>query len=182
MKRINVVGTSASRKTTFSKKLSKKLNLTYIELDHLFWLDDWQETPDFEFFQKIAQAIAYADIDQIKQGYVIDGNYSRTTHLTWREIDTVIWLDLPFYLNLFQSVQRAFSRAISQKPFWENSNNTESFTRMFTRDSIILWMIKTHKKNRKKYHDKMKDSQFSHVQFIHITTRKQMEQFLENLK
>ncbi|MEG0343396.1 MAG: adenylate kinase [Acinetobacter sp.] len=182
MKRINVVGTSASGKTTFSRKLAERLNLTHIELDNLLWLDDWQETPDFEFFQKIEQAIAFADMDPTKQGYVIDGNYSRTTHLTWKASDTVIWLDLPFYLNLFQSLHRAFGRALSQKPFWENSNNTESFSRMFTRDSIVLWMIKTYKKNRKKYIDKMNDPQFAHVQFIHITTRKQMRQFLENLK
>ena len=52
MKRINVVGTSASGKTTFSRKLAERLNLTHIELDNLLWLDDWQETPDFEFFQK----------------------------------------------------------------------------------------------------------------------------------
>ena len=53
MKRINVIGTSASGKTTFSRKLAERLNLTHIELDNLLWLDDWQETPDFEFFQKI---------------------------------------------------------------------------------------------------------------------------------
>ena len=35
MKKINVVGTSASGKTIFSRKLAQKLNLTYIELDDL---------------------------------------------------------------------------------------------------------------------------------------------------
>lgn len=84
---------------------------------------------------------------------MIDGNYSRTTQMTWKKIDTVIWLDLPFAVNLFQSVKCALSRAISKQPFWKNSNNTESFSRMLSQDSIILWMIKTHQKNRKKYQD-----------------------------
>ena len=53
MKRINVVGTSSSGKTTFSIRLAQKLKLTYIELDDLFWLDDWQESTDTAFFQKI---------------------------------------------------------------------------------------------------------------------------------
>lgn len=136
MQRINVVGTSASGKSTFAKQLSEKLQLGYIEID------DWQETPDAEFFQKIKNAIAYAEHHPDKQGYVIDGNYTRTVPLTWKNIDTVIWLDFPFALNLFQSVKRALSRTISKQPFWENSNNTESFKQMLSRDSIILWMIK----------------------------------------
>lgn len=71
MKRINVVGTSASGKTTFSIRLAQKLKLTYIELDDLFWLDDWQESTDTAFFQKIQ-----AKLDQAKSGFVIDGNYT----------------------------------------------------------------------------------------------------------
>ena len=179
MKRINIVGTSASGKSTFARKLAQKLNLIYIELDDLLWMDDWQETPDPEFFQKIKNAIAYAEHHSDKQGYVIDGNYTRTVHLTWKDIDTVIWLDLPFALNLVQSVKRALSRAISKQPFWENSNNTESFKQMLSRDSIILWMIKTHKKNRKKYQDRIKNPEYAHIQFIHLRSRKEIENFLK---
>lgn len=72
MKRINVVGTSAKGKSTFSKALAEKLNLHYIELDNLFWLDDWQECPDEVFFAKIE-----SEVQKAAQGYVIDGNYTR---------------------------------------------------------------------------------------------------------
>lgn len=41
------------------------------------------------FFQKIQ-----AKLDQAKSGFVIDGNYTRTTHIKWQDIDTVIWLDM----------------------------------------------------------------------------------------
>ena len=51
MKRINVVGTSASGKSTFSKALAQKLGLSYIELDDLFWLDDWVESTDELFLE-----------------------------------------------------------------------------------------------------------------------------------
>ena len=62
MKRINVVGTSASGKSTFSKALAQKLNLSYIELDDLFWLDDWKESADQDFFEKLQQSIDHIEI------------------------------------------------------------------------------------------------------------------------
>lgn len=140
-RRINVVGTSASGKSTFARVLAAKLGLSYIELDNLFWLDNWQETVDREFFDKIQAAI-----DQAKDGYVIDGNYTRSIPVKWTEIDSVIWIDLPFHLNLYRSIKRAIQRTISKQPLWPNSNNTESFSQMLSRDSIIWWMIKTHQK------------------------------------
>lgn len=167
--------------STFARQLSKKLHLAYIELDDLLWMDNWQETPDPVFFKKIQDAIVQAYTDPEYQGYVIDGNYSRTTHITWKEVDTIIWLDLPFSLNLYQSVRRAFSRAMSQQPFWKNSDNTESFRRMFSRDSIVLWMIKTHWKNRVKYMQMMTDPQYAHLHFVRLTSRKMLKTYLANI-
>ncbi|MFW1798589.1 adenylate kinase [Acinetobacter nematophilus] len=175
MNKINVVGTSAVGKSTFAKKLAEKLRLNYIELDDLFWLDDWEETPDNAFFLKIQKAI-----DLAGNGFVIDGNYTRTTPIKWQAIDTVIWLDLPFHINLYQSIKRALSRAIFNKKLWEHSNNRESFSKMFSTDSIIWWMIKTHQKNRRQYIAMMNDPQYSHIQFIHLKSRKDCDQFLRS--
>ncbi|MDW1988695.1 AAA family ATPase, partial [Vibrio sp. 811] len=37
MKRINVIGSSGSGKSTFAKALAQKLDVTHIEMDKLFW-------------------------------------------------------------------------------------------------------------------------------------------------
>lgn len=177
MKKINVIGTSASGKSTFSKILAEKLGVEYIELDDLFWLDNWQESSNEQFFEKLQMKIDRAD----HQGYVIDGNYSRTQPIKWKDIDTVIWLDYPFYLNLIQSVKRAFVRIKTQEKLWIHSNNRESLSMVFSRDSIVLWMIKTHAKNREKYLSLMNDSKYSHIQFVHLRSRKQTKQFLEGI-
>ena len=50
MKFINVIGTTGSGKSTFARKLARQLELTPIEMDDLFWLDDWQEPTDGVFF------------------------------------------------------------------------------------------------------------------------------------
>ncbi|MCH7336559.1 adenylate kinase [Acinetobacter sp. NIPH 2699] len=178
MKFINVVGTSASGKTTFAHQLAQKLELTHIEMDDLFWLDDWQETPDDEFFPKLK-----SQMDQAMKGWVLDGNYSRTQDLKLRYIDTIIWLDYSFSLNLYRSVKRAITRAVTQKRLWPNSNNRESFKVSFlSKDSIILWMISHHAKNRKQYVAMMQNPEYQHIQFIRLTSPKQTAEFLKQLK
>ncbi|WP_343620037.1 shikimate kinase [Acinetobacter proteolyticus] len=177
MKFINVVGTSAAGKTTFARQLAQKLGLSYIEMDDLFWLDDWQETPDHEFFAKLQ-----SQIDQAPRGWVLDGNYSRTLDLKLKYIDTIIWLDYSFSLNLYRSVKRAISRAVTQKRLWENSNNRESFkTSFLSKDSIILWMITHHAQNRKKYLAMMDDARYQHIRFIRLTSPKQTAVFLNEM-
>lgn len=41
---INVVGTSASGKSTYSKELAAMLDVQYIEMDLLFWKPNWEES------------------------------------------------------------------------------------------------------------------------------------------
>lgn len=101
--------------------------------------------------------------------------------MTWKEIDAVIWLDLPFSINLLQSIKRSVVRALSKKKIWENSNNTENLSRIFSQKSIVWWMIKTHRKNRKKYLARMKDPQYSHITFIRLSSRQQIQQFLDRI-
>lgn len=176
MQRINVVGTSASGKTTFARALAQKLGLAYIELDDLFWLDDWQERSDADFFAKIQAAI-----EQAANGYVIDGNYTRTIPIKWAQADTIIWLDLPFHSNLLRSVQRAVQRAVSQQRLWPHSNNRESIRQLFSRDSIVWWMIKTHQKNRRHYLQLMQAPEYAHLHWIRLTSVAEIEQFLKSV-
>ncbi|MBK0064390.1 MULTISPECIES: adenylate kinase [unclassified Acinetobacter] len=177
MKFINIVGNMASGKTTFSRQLAQTLKLTRIEMDDLFWLDNWQETPDDEFVLKLQHKM-----DTAKEGWVLDGNYSRTLDLKLAKLDTMIWLDYSFSLNFYRSVKRAISRAISQEALWKSSNNRESFRRSFlSQESIILWMIKHHSKNRKKYLNMMQNPAYQHIQFIRLTSPKQTVDFLKKV-
>lgn len=178
MKFINIIGTTASGKTTFSRQLAQKLDLSHIEMDDLFWLDNWQETPDDQFFLKLQSQMNAAD-----EGWVLDGNYSRTLPLKLAKLDTIIWLDYSFRLNFYRSIKRAISRAMSQKPLWKSSNNHETFRRSFlSKDSIILWMINHHAKNRQKYLKMMHDPQYQHLQFIRLASPKQAAEFLQKIK
>ncbi|OKP32725.1 adenylate kinase [Serratia marcescens] len=145
--KINVVGTSGSGKSTLARQLAERLDVPYIEMDRLYWRPEWQGTPDDAFLARLEQTLAEAG-----GGWVLDGNYSRTQAIKWREVDYILWLDYGFCRTLWQGVRRACRRAASKSELWPGTGNRESFRRsFFSRESIVLWTIRTYSKNRRKY-------------------------------
>lgn len=175
MKKIIVIGSTGSGKSTLAKKLAQELKHPYVQLDLLFWKADWKNCDDEEFFQKIKEATN-------GEAWVIDGNYNRTNHLTWPFADTVVWIDLPFYQTLYQNISRSIKRAITKEELWPNTNNRESFMRMFSNDSIVLWLFKTYRKNVERYEERLADKQFSHIHFYRLRSRREIKQFLKTAK
>lgn len=174
MQRIIVVGTTSSGKTTLAKRISEKLQIPHIQLDELFWKPNWGETSDPEFFGKIEQATQAS-------AWVIDGNYTRSRHISWGKADTIVWIDLPFWLTLYQNVSRSFRRAITQEELWAGTGNRESFWRMFSKESIVRWLFKTYKKNIKKYEEDMQNPKYNYLKFIRLRSHQEIDQFVSEL-
>lgn len=174
--KINVIGTSGSGKSTLARGISQKLNIPYIELDALFWRADWQGTPDEEFFARLGERLSASE------GWVLDGNYKRTQPVKWREIDLIIWVDYSFGRTLFQAVKRAATRAWRKQELWAGTGNCESFRKsFFSRDSIILWTLKTFARNRRQYQALLEDPHWQHVRFVRLRSPQQTQVFLRNL-
>lgn len=169
-----MVGTTGSGKSALALQLASRLNVPYIQLDKLFWKPNWEESKDEEFFEKIRLAVD-------KPRWVLDGNYGRTHHLTWKDADTVIWIDFPFWLTMYQNISRSVKRAISKTELWEGTGNKESFFRMLSKDSIIRWLIKTYETNVKRYEERIKNPEFSHIKFIRLKSRQEVASFLNKV-
>lgn len=175
IQRFNIVGTSGTGKTTFGKKLSELTGYPFIELDSLFWKPDWQESSDEEFFTRIEN-----ELD--KPCWIVDGNYFRSMPIRLKKVEAIIWLDYSFAVNLYRCLKRAVSRSITRKELWPGTGNRESFRKSFlSRDSIILWTLTTHHKNRKRYLQLMNDKEHQHIEFIHLKSPREAEQFLSQL-
>lgn len=175
LRRVNVVGSSATGKSTFSARLARALGLPHIEMDALFWGPGWAWPSDELFFTKLEAAVS-------GDTCILDGNYSRTTSIKWRRAQTVIWLDYSFALTLTRSVRRAFTRALSREELWAGTGNRESFRKsFFSKDSIIWWSVKNHGNVRARYATAQHDPAHAHLQFIRLASPTRADAYLASL-
>ena len=175
MHRINVIGTTGTGKSTFSKKLAEIIQAAYVEIDKVFWRPNWTYLDDEQLFKNL-------EIELNAEKWVLDGNYTRTTPVKWKNVQTVIWLDFPFLTVLSRSVKRAIYRSTSGVELWPGTGNRESFKMLFSNDSIVLWTLKTFRKRKKEYAAAMEDKTYAHIKFIRLKSPAEAEEFLSKLK
>jgi adenylate kinase family enzyme len=98
MKRILVLGSGGSGKTTFSRKLADKTHLPLYHLDALYWKPNWTPTETSEWREFVR---SLAD----REYWIIDGSYMGTVHLRIPRADLIIYLNISPYrclLNIFK--------------------------------------------------------------------------------
>jgi hypothetical protein len=142
MKRINVVGTSCSGKTTLARAIAWRLGVPYTELDALFWGPRWEPVPADTFLARVTDATR-------GERWVIDGGYSRTRPPIWEHADTVIWLDYPMPVVLRRWARRTVARIRSGEEFWPGTGNRESVRNALRRDGLLIWILTTHRRRRR---------------------------------
>lgn len=101
-KRIMVVGSPGSGKSTFSRKLSETTGIPLIHLDKEFWNSGWVETTREEWIKKQENLIA-------GDSWILDGNYGGTMELRLGKADTLIL----FRLNRFVCLTRYLKRVVT---------------------------------------------------------------------
>ena len=174
--RINVVGTSGSGKSTFARELAELLNLPCYEMDQLFWKSDWHESSEDELFRKVHEVTS-------RPRWVLDGNYTRTIPVKWKQVQLVIWLDPSFVRTVLRVTKRTIHRSLTQKEIWPGTGNRESLRKAFlSKNSIIWWAITSYRSNRKKYSSMISSPAYSHICFIRLNSRTGVASFLEGLR
>jgi adenylate kinase family enzyme len=171
--RISVVGTTGSGKTTVARQISSRLKLPYIELDALYWDENWTGVSDQVFRERVIAAV------QAEQ-WVIDGNYSRIRSLVWERADTVVYLDYSFWRTFWQLFMRTIKRSIRQEELW-HANREDLLRSFFSSDSIMFWMIRTYSRRRQQYAMLMHQPEYIHLYFVQLKTPRMTREWLSSL-
>jgi adenylate kinase family enzyme len=168
--RISVVGGSCSGKTTLSRRLAERLGVPHIELDALHHGPDWQEASAELLQQRVREALA-----QTPDGWVVDGNYhGKLGQLVQDEADLVVFLDPPFATALRRALWRTFSRSLTRTELW--NGNRETFRNALSKHSIVLWVIRTHRRTRAKWAERLKG-----YEVVHLRSPREVERWLESV-
>ncbi len=172
MNRISVIGTSGSGKTTFAGKLARILRLPHVELDSLNWESNWTVAPKDVFRSRVREAVK-------ANRWVVDGNYKDVRDLIWEHADTIVWLDFSFRVTLGRILRRTFYRLATGVECC--NGNRESFGKVFSRDSIIIWVLQTYKRRRAEYPLLLADMKQRGTQTIRLQSPRDADRWLARL-
>jgi adenylate kinase family enzyme len=149
MRRVVVFGTTGSGKSTLAEALAARTGLRVIDLDALFWGRDWQPATDELFRHRVEREMR--DDGRDGGGWIVVGNYGQVRDLTWSPADTLVWLDLPLGLVMSRLLLRTVKRIATRENLWGTGNRETIANSFFSRNSILYYAIRTHRRNRERF-------------------------------
>ena len=170
-RRISVVGSSGSGKSTMARAIGFALDLPVIELDAINWQAGWRDLNSHdpeEFIRRVKAAVA-------APAWVVDGNYGRVQpHVLQRATD-VVWLDLPFGLVMRRVVIRSFARSLTRREVWPGTGNVEYWRNWLSGDHPVWWSLTHFAERRRRYEVVFADPRLKHLTIHRVRTPAQAQ-------
>ena len=158
-RRIAVIGTTCSGKTTLARHLAERLGYCHVELDALHWDAGWAEVPLGVFRQRTNNALA-------GETWVADGNYGKVRDIVWSSAEMLVWLDYSLLVIYWRLTWRTLRRIVTQEQLW--NGNRERLRDQFGRDSLFLYVLQTHRKRRRAYSLLFAKPEYAHLSVVHL--------------
>lgn len=172
LQRVNIVGCCGAGKTTLGCDLARHLDIPAVDLDELIWLPDWKTREETEF-KTLVRGVLETDT------WVVSGNYSRLRMEIWARAQTVIWLDYGFFVVMRQLLRRTFLRNLRGDLCC--NGNRETWGRVFSRESILLWALQTYARRRREYTALFALPEHAHLQILRFQTPSQTREWLARI-
>lgn len=172
--RIVVVGSSSSGKSTLAGRLAERLRIPHVELDALYWGPAWTPVDLETFRERVRQAVSAG-------AWVLDGNYlQHQQDVSWPVAETVVWLDVGLTTLLRRCIGRSWRRWRRDELLW--GTNRERFLTHLklwsVEESLIAYIVWTHRKRRRELEGCMADPRWAHLQFVRLRSAADAERWL----
>lgn len=166
MKKILIIGSGGAGKSTMARRLNEATGIETIHLDKVFWRPNWIETPKDEWEKTVENLLK-------KDSWIMDGNFSGTMEMRFAACDTVIFLDMPRTICLWQAYKRFLFYNGNNRPDMAEGCG-ETFDLKFYK-----WIWDFPKRSKPKVEAFIKQFQDT-KEIIRLTTKKEIEDFFTN--
>lgn len=157
MQRIIIMGCPGSGKTYVAKELGERLDISVICLDKLWRGREGSHISKEEFDTRMEKALAL-------DSWIMDGDFSRTMEMRLKKCDTIVYLNLPWRVCLWNLCKRAY--AARKDP------NGEKLTK-----EKIQYVWNYRKQNR--IRNDIWIAKTKHAQVVNLRSNRQVRAFLE---
>jgi adenylate kinase family enzyme len=172
-RRVVVVGTTGTGKSTLAARLTELLGAEHVELDSLNHGPNWTPRPVEEFTSAVGD---YAR----RPRWVFDGSYiDRVSGSLWRQADVVVWLDLPLRVVLPRIVRRTVLRIVRRTELW--NGNREHWSTLLGRESLLVWAVKSHRRHRSELPGRLAALTASGVRVVRLRSSVAADRWLADL-
>lgn len=139
-RRIRIMGTSGSGKSSLAVRVAEATGLARLDLDAVFWDAHWTRRDLDE-----AHALIRGFVAAHPEGWVSDGNWTRRLGDllepgTPGGADAIVWVDHPRSVVMRRVVARTLRRALTREELWHgNRERPASWLRWSPEENIVRW-------------------------------------------
>lgn len=148
-RRLRVVGNSGSGKTTLARAAAQRLGVGHLELDAVFWAEEWTKRDLDDAHARVHEFLASAPA---QRGWVVDGNWDSRRQGMLDDADALVWLDYPRHVVMRRVVVRTLRRGVRRETLWHgNREQLRNLLRREPEENIVLWAWTRHRSYRDRY-------------------------------
>lgn len=173
IKRIVVVGTCGSGKTTLADALAERMGVPHIELDALHWGPNW--TPvDPDVFQSRTEAALAGD------AWTVDGNYSKVRDVVWSRAEMVIWLRYRLSVIYKQLIWREIRHVWQKEIMW--GINRVRLRDILGRESLLWDALPSDRRHRRRIPVLFGEPEHAHLQTVILGSPHEMHTWMRHIR